>query len=191
MATTLSITSDTRGVSALLKSLEVMGHKAPSATALVLNRIATRTKQRVIPALTHQTGLNKRIIVKAVRQLRASPKNLRAGLVSRGGNISYRYFSAREENGGVVAEVAGRRVTLPGAFRRSGRAPNRYAVKKLGGQVYINPSRRWRGEIEKQRSGVFIPEEMIAGATLRAFEQVVASELPVEIARELSKLATR
>ncbi|RXF67683.1 hypothetical protein [Hansschlegelia zhihuaiae] len=179
------------GLARLAHDLAVFGKRLPNAQALVLNRMVTRARPKVVDAVVEQTGLAKRIIVKAIVPLRASSKNLRAGLVSRGGEISYRFFRAREEGSGVVATVAGRRVFIAGGFRRSGRAPNRYMVKRLGGQVYVNPSRRWRGEIEKQRSGVWIPEEMARGASREAFDDVVANDLPAEVARELGKLGAK
>lgn len=186
--TTVSLTLDTKPIADLALALAAAGKKLPSAQSLVLNRVVTRARAKVVPALTEQTGLSRRIIVKAVRTLRASPQNLRAGLVSRGGEISYRYFRAREEGSGVAATVAGKRVTITGGFRRSGRAPNRYMVRRLGGQVYVNSSRRWGGEIEMQKSGVYIPEEMVRRESLKAFEDAVVNELPAEIAREIAKI---
>ncbi|WP_375455657.1 hypothetical protein [uncultured Methylobacterium sp.] len=186
----LEITLDTAaGAAGLAKALEGFGHRLPNAQALVLNRVLTRTKARVIPALTAQTGLNRLVIVKAVRMLRASPGNPRAALYTRGGNISYRYFHAREVPGGVEAQVAGHTERLSGHyFRRSGKSPNRHVVKKLNGQVYYNASGKWKGEITVEKSGVFIPYEMVEGATRDAFLDVVAQELPNEIARELTKI---
>lgn len=188
MARTLSLTADLPSLAAQMKPLAILGARAPAAQALVLNRVATRSKQRVIPVLTQQTGLPKRAIVKTVRVLRASARNPRAGLISRGGEISFRFFSAREEGSGVVATIGGERVFVPGGFRRSGREPKRFMVSSLNKGVYVNPSREWRGEIERERTGMFIPEEMVAGATRAAFEKTVATELPTEIARELGKI---
>lgn len=169
--------------------LQGFGAKVPNAQALVLNRLTTRAKARVIPAVVAQTSLNKLIIVKAVRTLRASPQNLRAALYVRGGNVSYRYFHAREIAGGVEAVVGGHREQLVGHyFRRSGKAPNRRVVKKLNGQVYFNSSGKWRGEITVEKSGVYIPVALIEGQSRQAFLDVVATELPNEIAREITKL---
>ncbi len=182
------LTLDFKPVADLATALAATGKRLPSAQALVLNRVATKARRRVVPALSQQTGLSLRIITKAVRVLRASPANLRSGLVSRGGEISYRFFLAREEGSGVVATVAGERVFIRGGFRRSGRAPKRFMVKRLGGQVYVNRSRRWKGEIEKQTSGVWIPDEMLRAESLKAFEDVAVNDLPDEIARELAKL---
>lgn len=168
--------------------LRGFGAKVPSAQALVLNRVVTRAKGLVIAAVVDQTSLGKPVIAKAVRPLRASPANPRAGLVTRGGNVSYRYFRAREVAGGVEAEVEGARKTLAGHyFRRSGK-PARYVVRRLNGQVFLNRSGKWRGKITVEKSGVYIPAALVEGASRQAFLDVVGRDLPNEIDRELSKL---
>lgn len=185
----LTITVDTAGIMDLAKALEATGRKLPSAQALVLNRVGTRVRRVVVPTLSKQTGLSKRIITKAVRMGRASPQNPRVSLFTRGGEISLRYFGAREEGGGVVATVKGDRMVYAGAFRRSGGPGNRRLVPKLNGQVYENvDGKRWRGHIRKIKSGVLIPAEMIRGETRKAFEHIVATELPREVEKELAKL---
>lgn len=181
------VKADSRGLIAAAEMLAAAGMSAPTSMALVMNRTVTRARPRVVAAVAEKTGIFPKIISKAVRPLRASPTNLRAGLRARGGEISLRYFKAREENGGVVADVAGERVFIWGGFRRSGRAPNRRMVKRLNKQVYVNPSRRWRGEIEKERSGVFIPITMIEGESREAFEAIISVELPNEVVREIAK----
>ena len=175
----------------LAQSLAVAGKRLPNAAALVMNRVVTRARPKVVKAVAAETGIFPKILTKAVRPLRASPTNLRAGLASRGGEIGLRYFKAREANGGVAADVAGEREFFPGAFRRSGRAPNRYMVRRLNKQVYVRDteSRRWGAKpIVKQGSGVWIPLKMIEGESRKAFDEVAATELPVQIARELDKI---
>ena len=188
----LNITLDTAGIMDLARALEAAGKRLPAAQALVLNRVGTRTRQVVVPTLVRQTGLSKRIITKAVRMYRASPQNPVVSLYTRGGDISLKYFNAREESGGVTATVKGDRIAIRGAFRRSGPRGNRFAVARLNGHVYVNEDGgRWRGHIRKVKSGVLIPAEMIRGATKDAFLEVVNRELPAEIARELAKTLPR
>ncbi|ACL57420.1 hypothetical protein [Methylobacterium nodulans] len=185
----LSIHLSTTGVMDMARALEVMGKRLPSAQALVLNRVGTRTKAVVVATLPEQTGLPRRIIVKAVKMNRASPNKLRVDIWTRGGDISLKYFHPREEGGSVVARVYGDKVVIAGGFRRSGRDPNRRMVKKLNGHVYVNTDGgRWRGHIRKVKSGVLIPAEMIRGKTRAAFDEVVHRELPAEIAKELAKI---
>lgn len=184
----LNITAQTAALLDLMKALEPFGPRLPNAQANVLNRVGTKTKSAVIPALTKQTGLSKRIITKAVKMFRASPQNPRVMLVTRGGEISLRYFGAHEEGPGVVATVKGDRMFYPGAFRRSGPKGRRRMVPKLNAQVYEPDGKRWRGSFTKRKSGVLIPAEMIRGETLEAFNRVVDTDLLVEVERELMKL---
>ena len=182
----LNITAQTAAVLDLMKALEPFGARLPNAQANVLNRVGTKTRSEVIPALTKQTGLSKRIITKAVKMYRASPQNPRVMLVTRGGEISLRYFGAHEEGSGVVATVKGDRMFYAGAFRRSGPKGRRQMVPKLNSQVYVNEDgKRWRGHIRKIKSGVLIPAEMIRGETAKAFSQIVDTDLFVEVEREL------
>lgn len=185
----LTITCETRALLDLARALEAAGRKLPSAQALVINRVATRTRRVVIPTLTRQTGLNRRIITKAVRLFRASPGNPLAVLYTRGGDISLKYFGAREVPGGVEANLKGDRISVAGGFRRSGPRGRRQLSPKLNGHVYVNEAGgRWRGAIRKERSGVLIPAELIRGETAAAFHRIVETELPAEIARELAKI---
>ena len=185
----LNITAQTAAILDLMKALEPFGARLPNAQANVLNRVATKARNAVIPALTKQTGLSKRIITKAVKMSRASPQNPRVMLITRGGEISLRYFGAHEEGSGVVATVKGDRMFYAGAFRRSGRGGNRRMVPKLNQQVYENADGgTWRGHIRKIKSGVLIPVEMIRGETAKAFDRVVETDLLIEVERELMKL---
>lgn len=112
-----------------------------------------------------------------------------AYLYARGGNIGLRSFGAHEEGSGAVATVKGHRVTIAGGFTRSGKAPSRHLVRKLGGQVFVNTKgKKWRGHMTKVKSGVYIPSEMTSGSTLAAFERVAAAELPAEAAKALAAL---
>lgn len=185
---TLNITAQTTGMEGM-KALEVFGKRLPNAQANVLNRMLTKTRSALVPVLTRQTGLSRRIIDKAVRPYRASPQNPHVMLITRGGEISYRYFGAHEVAGGVEATVKGDRVFVPGGFRRSGPRGRRQMVAKLNGQVYVNiDGKRWRGQIMKEKSGVFIPYEMVSGQTAATFNRMVETDLIVEVERELAKL---
>lgn len=187
----ISIDVNTSAIADLAREFASFGPKLPNAQALVINRVITRTKARVIPALTAQTGLSRKIVTRAVKTLRAAPTNPRGALLARGGNISLRYFGAREVPGGVTATVRGKTVTLEGHyFRRSGRAPNRYLVRKLNGQVFFSTSGKWGigADLEVRKSGVFIGADLVDGASKQAFLDTVEQDLPIEIATELLKL---
>ena len=194
----LNITAQTAAVLDLMKALEPFGARLPNAQANVLNRVGTKTRNAVIPALTKQTGLSKRIITKAVKMARASPQNPRVMLITRGGEISLRYFGAHEEGGGVAATVKGDRMFYAGAFRRSGPKGRRQMVPKLNGQVYVNEAGgRWGSLVKKEtgkslirvkKSGVYIPVATVTGETAKAFWRVVETDMLVEVERELAKL---
>ena len=187
----LDVKIDPRPIANLADALAATGKRLPAAQALVINRVVTRTRPKVVAAVAQKTGLYGKIISKAVRTLRASAKNPRAGLVSRGGEIGLRYFKAREEGSGVSADVAGDHLRVPGGFRRSGLTTRRMSPK-LNKQVFINvEGGKFGGKIQKVGSGVFIPLQMIEGEAREAFEATVASELPAEIAKELAKVFPR
>lgn len=183
------ISVDASAIQAALRRLEVAGEKLPSITAMVLNRVNTKVRQRVVDRLPEQTGLTRYTIAKAIKTRRASPGKLRAETYSRGGNISLKFFRPHEGGGGADAVVKGHHVHVAGGFRRAGPQGGRHAVKKLGGHVFTNTDGgKWRGHMKKVKSGVFIPKEMVTGASLDAFNQVVSTDLEAEIAKELTKI---
>lgn len=154
--------------------------------AVGLRRVGRDVRNEVIPALEQATGLTRGTIPRAVHEHVAG---LSYSLTTRGGDISLRYFGAQEQGGGVSAAPRGVRTSFAGAWIRSGRGAGRRAVDKLNGHVYRNVSGgAWGGKIERVRSGVVIPREMVAGRTKVAFERAVASRLPVEVARMLTTI---
>ncbi|WP_267355260.1 MULTISPECIES: hypothetical protein [unclassified Methylobacterium] len=184
-----NITAQTAGLKEAMGPLAAFSKRLPNAQANVLNRMLTKTRSALIPVLTRQTGLSRRIIDKAVKTYRASPQNPRVMLITRGGEISYRYFGAHEVAGGVEATVKGDKVIVAGGFRRSGPSGRRQMVSKLNGQVYVNvDGGRWRGAIRKEKSGEYIPYEMVSGQTAATFNRLVELDLMVEVERELAKL---
>ncbi len=185
----LNITAQTPGLKEGMQPLTAFGKRLPNAQANVLNRMLTKTRSAVVPALTRQTGLSRKIIDKAVRPYRASPQNPRVMLITRGGEISLRYFGAHEVPGGVAATVRGKADFVEGGFRRSGPRGRRVMVAKLNRQVYVNTDgKRWRGHIRVEKSGVFIPYDMVSGQTAATFNRLVVTDLPTEVERELAKL---
>ena len=188
----LEVNADQAAIAKLARDLAGFGPKLPNAQALVVNRVLTRTKARVIPALVQQTGLTKRIIVKAVKMARASPTNgARGYLWTKGGEVSLRYFGAHEVAGGVQYTERGHVETLAGHyFRRSGKSPNRFMVRRLNGQVFYSTSGKWgvKEDLRVEKSGLWIPTEMVAGETRKAFLDTIEQDLPGEIAAELMKL---
>lgn len=185
----LNITAQTPGLKEGMQPLTAFGKRLPNAQANVLNRMLTKTRSAVVPALVKQTGLTRRIIDKAVRPYRASPQNLHAMIVTRGGQISFRFFGAHEVPGGVAATIRGKADFVEGGFRRSGPRGRRVMVAKLNRQVYVNTDgKRWRGHIRVEKTGMFIPYELVSGQTAATFNRLVVTDLPAEVERELAKL---
>ena len=162
------------------------GKKGPIAIARAINHTGDKAKTQMVRALVPQTGLKRKTIVKALKRSGASAGALVYVIKSRGGNISLKYFGARETKKGVTAAPWGKRKIYPMAFVKGGHAPNRVALR-MGGHVFARTGKS-RTPIVKVKSGVFIPAEMVKGATKEAFERTVASELPKRINHELSRI---
>lgn len=94
-----------------------------------------------------------------------------------------KYFGAKESGSGVTASPWGRSTFYPGAFINSGfgkRAPS----PKLGGQVYRRTGKS-NLPIKQERSGLFLPDELLKSATVQAFD----SGAPLILDGVLTKLA--
>jgi len=185
----LNITAQTAGLREMMQPLAAFGERLPNAQANALNRTLTKTRSAVLPVLVRQTGLAKRIIDKAMRTARASPQNPRVAIITRGGEVSLRYFGAHEVAGGVEATVRGKKDFIAGGFRRSGPRGRRTMVTKLNDQAFINvDGGRWRGKIMKEKSGVFIPYDLVSGQTAATFNRMVETDLLQEVEREMAWL---
>jgi hypothetical protein len=162
----------------------------PKVAARALNRTGAKAATMMVRTLTAQTGLARKTIKRAVKSYRASERNLAFALKTRGGNISLRYFKARETRAGVSAAPLGHRIVVPGTFMKAGRFPNRVRFdsrgrgKGMDGNVFIRKG-KGRLPIEGGRSGVYIPTEMLQGRSLASFDALVAADLPVQIERAL------
>lgn len=177
--------------------LGILGAKAPIALARALNHTGAKARTQVIRALTAQTGLKRSTIVRAVKVQRATHAaeqfnysgRLSYTLTTTGGDISLKFFKPRETRKGVSASPRGRRQLFAGTFTHGGRFPKRVGPA-LGGHVFrnIDPKHAWRGKVQMQDSGVFIPDEMLQGATAAAFEQVMGAELEKRVSHEIDFL---
>ena len=102
--------------------------------------------------------------------------------------MALKYFGARETRRGVSAAPFGSRQVFSGTFIKPGRFPNRITMKK-GGQVFERAGMS-RFPIDKQKSGVVIPNEMVKGLTADAFERIGQAKLAEKVARHV-KLITK
>lgn len=151
-----------------------------------LARSGDMARTQVTRALTEQTGLKRKVIVKAIKTKRPSYDDLSYVMTTRGGNISLKYFSPRETRKGVTASPFGQRQLFAGAFLKGGRFPNRVQLN-MGGHVFRRTG-SGRTPIELLDSGVIIPVEMIQGQTAAAFTTTAARELPKRVEHELSRV---
>ena len=167
-------------------ALKALGDKKMRAVAnRAVNRAGDAARTQVRRELPKQTGLQRKLIVKAVRVTRSTPATLSYRMDARGGDIALKYFGARETRRGVSAAPFGERKVFPGTFIMGGRFPNRVGIG-MGGHVFERIG-TGRFPIEKQKSGVIIPAEMVKGETRDAFERTVSTVLPQRIEHEINR----
>jgi hypothetical protein len=157
------------GAVVLSQALNLEGHAARAAT---------------VAAETSQTGLSGSTIGRAQQAIEASAGRLDFWIISRGGNVRLKFFHPSEGDGGVTATPWNRRTFYPGAFLMSGPKGHRKLSARLGGQVFENvQGGKWGGKIRVKKSGLFIPHEMVSGATAGAFNAAVAVMAPRIVTR--------
>lgn len=172
--------------------LGALGDKAPLAMQRAIAHTGDRAKTQVVRALTKQTGLPRADIVRAVQVKRPSFADLRYVMSATGGNIRLKYFRPRETRLGVSAAPFGQRQVFAGTFMRAGWVwGKRIAKPDWNGQVF----RRTGGmtsagmdAFEVVRSGVYIPREMVQGATEQAWRGVVEKHLEPRLRHEIGRL---
>lgn len=162
-------------------------HEFGNAARRAVNRTGDMARTQVVRALSKQTGLVQKTIRRAVKPTRANYSVIAYRMKSKGGNVSLKYFKARETRKGVSASPFGKRQVFAGTFMRAGRFPNRVSVARFGGHVFVRDG-KGRTPISKVKSGVIIPAEMVKGETADAFKTSVAGNLPRRFAHELKRL---
>lgn len=172
-------------------------HQKTVALQRAVNHTGGKARTQVVRALTAQTGLKRKVIVKAIRVKKAylgsangasDGGSLEYVMSARGGDISLKFFAARETRRGVTAAPFGQRKLFAKTFIKGGRFPNRVTAKGLHGHVYLRTG-KGRGPLELQDSGVVIPAEMIKGASAEAFTKTVEAELPKRAMHEINRLS--
>lgn len=187
MTDLLSLKLDTSAIKRIENALSLAAKRAPDAARRAINWTGDRARTRIAPALTTQTGLKRGTINRFMHVTRANFGALMYRITGRGGNVSLKYFGARETRKGVSAAPWGSRRVYASTFMRGGRFPHRVAAPGLHGQVFARVG-RGRLPIAKQKSGLFIPEEMVSGASAAAFDQAVASLLPARVEHEVAAI---
>jgi hypothetical protein len=173
-----------RALSDYAKRLEQFGQTGPVVLAQALNQEGHAARKATVAAETAQTGLSDSTIGRAQQTIDATPGRLAFWIVSRGGNVRLKFFHPSEGDGGVSATPWNRQTFYPGAFMKSGPKGHRKLSGRLGGQVFENiQGGKWGGKIRVKRSGLFIPHEMVTGATAGAFNAAVAVMAPRIVTR--------
>jgi hypothetical protein len=180
---------DVRGMERFGNMLGALGQDAPKAINRALNRTGDMARTQVIRTLAAQTGLPQRTIRRSVRVKRSEWSNLEYTLKSAGGDVALKYFKKRETLAGVEADLGSARgkVLFDRTFFKGGAFPRRVALTAFDGHVMDRVS-EYRFDLRKVKSGVFIPEEMVSGATRDAFERVVEDVLPRRLDHEISRI---
>lgn len=158
------------------------GGNAPKALMRAINHTGKKAKTQMVRALADQTGLKIKTTRKALKEKTAGVGGAYT-ITSGGGNIRLKFFKAKETRGGVSAAPWNKRTTYAGTFMRGGRFPKRKDIG-MGGAV-LRRAGAGRTPLKTVKSGLFIPKEMVKGATANAFYSTAQRELPPRLAHEL------
>lgn len=176
---------DVKGLQRFENLLGALGADAPKAVNRALNRTGDMARTQVIRTLAKQTSLPQKTIRKAVKVKRSTWSDLTYTLSAAGGDVSLKFFKPRETRKGVSAVVRGRRRLHERAFMKGGSFARGRVELTMGGHVFLRVG--GRTELQKMRSGVVIPAEMVDGATAEAFERMVATWLPRRLEHEIGR----
>ena len=191
MTESLTVTLGGGQIARMHETFRLIGKDASGAAARAVNHAGDKAKTAMTRELTTQTGLKRKTIVRALRVTRASAARGTATYAIRasGGNISLSHFGARETRTGASAAPLGQRMVFAGTFMKAGGFKSgRVAKPGWNGQVFRRAggkSKKGMDKFEKVKSGVYIPEQMVIGATADAFRTVAAADLSARLEHEL------
>lgn len=182
---TLRIVGD--GIERFGEAVKVLGQsKARSVFRMAVNDAGRKTKTATGRALAKQTGLKYGTTRKALDDSKASNNNLEYSLTGRGGDISLKYFKPKETDVGVEASPFGKKTVFAGSFMKGGIWPGGRSGFVAGGHV-LHRLGATRNPVDKTKSGVVIPNEMVKGITASAFERVGQETLSIRLSHHLKR----
>lgn len=187
----LTVTLDASAIQRLGNQIGAAGKKAPLALARAINHTGAKARTQMIRALVPQTGLKRKVIVKALKESKASEGGLTYTITSHGGDVRLKYFGPRETAAGVSAAPWSKRSVYPHTFQKAGWWPKRVAKPNWNGQVFArlnSKTKSGQDRFEVVRSGLYIPDEMVSGASAAAFNAMAASDLPARLEHELGRM---
>ncbi len=175
----------------LERTFRQVGPKMTGAIRRAVNHTGKKADTQVVRMLRVQTGLKRKVIRKAVHRRPALAGGLTYVLQAAGGNVGLKYFGAHETKRGVSAAPWGKRRVYVGAFIKGGLFPKRVAIKRYRGAVLYRHDGASRLPIKAEKSGLFIPQEMVTGATAAAFKATVRVALPIRLAHEIGRILSK
>lgn len=187
----LFVSLDASAIARLGNQIGAAGKNAPLALARAINHTGAKARTQMVRALVPQTGLKRKTIIKALRENKASAGSLTYAIKSHGGNIRLKHFGARETRQGVSAAPWGRRAVYAHTFMKAGWWPNRVVKSNWNGQVLERVGSKTstgKDRFQVVRSGLFIPDEMVQGASAAAFNSTAAADLPARLEHELGRM---
>ncbi len=187
----LVVTLDAAALARLGNQIAAAGAQAKPALARAINHTGDKAKTQMTRALVPQTGLKRRTIVKALRVDKAGKGGLTYTIRSKGGNIRLKYFAPRETAQGVSAAPWNKRGIYPHTFLKAGWWPRRVVKPNWNGQVFERLTSKTNSGLDRfevKKSGLYLPDEMVQGASRTAFEAAVARDLPDRLAHELGRV---
>ena len=193
---------DLKSILKISNALKAAGNKMDLVMVRASNHTGPIARTAMIRSMVAQTGMRRRVMVKALRQKLAF-NGANYEIKARGGNVRLMFFRARETRKGVTAAPWNKRSLHPSMFLKGGLFPGRKkggnvaagskagsngrVALKMGGAVLHRVGKR-RLPLKGALSGLYIPDEMTKGNTEAAFYKVVASRMPGRIAHELYRV---
>lgn len=184
MADMLRLNVDASQFVHLANGLKAAGKNAPVALAWGINASGRKIATQMRRALVGQTGMKYGVFVRALRTKAATTGNLTFRIDSKGGDVRLKFFAPRETKAGTSAAPWNKRTVYAGAFMKGGRFPNRVPLRMGKGNVFVRVGAS-RNPITVKRSGLYIPDEMITGASRAAFENGAGTDLQAQVERAL------
>jgi hypothetical protein len=169
----LQLKIDARQIAAIGDRFKHAKEQMPAALKQAVNSIGPVALGAMKHALPGQTGLKSKTIDKALKGRGSGTTYV---IRSHGGNIRLKYFGARETSRGVSAAPWNERKVYAETFIMSGWWPNR--VKPIAKGQVLRRVGDSKLPVEVVRSGLYIAEEMVKGASAAAFYNTVGVMLP-------------
>jgi hypothetical protein len=181
----IELNYDFKKLDRLGNALSAARDQLPVIMMRAVNHTGAKARTAMIKVLVKQTGLKRKTILRALITKNASPGGTFV-IDSKGGNVRLKFFAPRETRAGVTAAPWSKRRLYPHTFMKGGKFPNRVKID-MGDQV-LRRLGKHKFPVAAARSGLYIPTEMVSGASEAAFNSTVDNALPGRIAHELYRV---